>query len=155
MLYSSLTCEVPTVPFHIPTCKVRKGTRLGTLKSRALPIYMARQTSGLTVCKWKTKPMYGMVFVPEPCVSFAQMRSIYWKGACKSRKQVSKMSIEQIDGEFPFGTFGWNKQDYMYFFYMFCCFWKCTFQAHRNLLVNERGTYLSHLTGSMSMLPNK
>ena len=90
---------------------------------------MARQTSGLTVCKWKTKSMYGMVFVPEPCVSFAQMRSIYWKGACKSWKQVSKMSIEQIDGEFPFGTFGWNKQDYMYFFYMFCCFWKCTFQA--------------------------
>ena len=44
-------------------------------------------------------------FIPEPCVSFAQMRSIYRKGACKSRKQVSKMSIEQIDGKFPFGTF--------------------------------------------------
>lgn len=62
--------------------------------------------------------MYGMVFVPEPCVSFAQMRSIYWKGACKSRKQVSKMSIEQIDGEFPFGTFGWKKQDYVLFLHV-------------------------------------
>ena len=128
MLYSSLTCEVPTVPFHIPTCKVRKGTRLGTLKSRALPIYMARQTSGLTVCKWKTKPMYGKFRSRTMCI-IGTNETIYQKGACKSRKQVSKMSIEQTDGKFPFGKFGWKKQDYMYFFYMFCCFWKCTFQA--------------------------
>ena len=66
------------------------------------------------------------------------------------------MSIEQIDGEFPFGTFGWKKQDYMYFFTCSVASENVHFkQPHRNLLVNERGTYLFPLTGSMSMLPNK
>ena len=44
-----------------------------------------------------------------------------------------------------------------------CTFFTCSVasenvhfkQPHRNLLVNERGPYLSPLTGSMSMLPKK
>ena len=38
------------------------------------------------------------------------------RGICKSRKQVFKMSIEQMEGEFPFGTFCLEKKDYMYLF---------------------------------------
>ena len=132
---------------YLPTCKVWKGTHLGGLKSRALPIYMARQTGGLTVCKWKQNP-YMVNFVPESCIICTNEIHLPKRGVCKSWKQVSKMSIEQIEGEFPFGTFCLEKQDYMYLFWMFCCFWKMYISS------NQTGINVSKWKGHCSISPS-
>ena len=66
-------------------------------------------------------------FVPESCVSSAKMRSIYQKGAWKSQKQVSKMSIvnEHLFGKtglhVPFLDVLLLASEKLMFFFIFLC----------------------------------
>ena len=116
---------------YLPTCKVWKSTHLGGLKSRALAIYMARQTGRLTVCKWKTKSTYGKFRSWIMCIICTNEIHVSKRGICKSRKQVFMMSIEQIEGEFPFGTFVWKNRTTCTFFRRSVASERCTFQATR------------------------